>query len=432
MSRRAFAVPVVLLALITAGCSLLGQLQPPAAGAEARSNAPRAAADNSAAQQAAAAANAFGFDMFSTLRAGQGDVNIVFSPASIELALAMARAGARGTTADQMDAVMHALGSDALANGINSLDQALNSRSGTFPDRYHMHDYPLTLTIANAPFAQFDERWEQAYLDALAERFGAGVRLVDYKQDFEGARQQINGWVNDQTNERIPELLAPRTLDELTRLVLVNAIYLKAPWLVAFDESVTKAADFTRLDGSTVQVQMMALSDDFAYAEGDGWQAIELPYVGNKLALTLILPDDFSAYAAALDADAFALVTGSLVGSKGEVDLPRFDFETKADLTELLTGLGMPDAFNPEVADFSGMTAQEELWIDKVIHQANISVNEKGTEAAAATAVIMTAGVVTEPFDIRFDRPFVFALRDLDTGAVLFLGQVVDPSATAR
>ncbi|MEP7379629.1 MAG: serpin family protein [Chloroflexota bacterium] len=420
---------VVLLAVATVGCSLLSSLQPPA---EARSNAARAAADPTAAQEAATAVNGFGFDLYAALRAGQTDANIVFSPSSIALALSMARAGARGTTADQMDTVMRALGADGLANGVNSLDQALNSRSGTYPDRYNSDSYPLTLTIANAPFAQRDERWEQSYLDALAQRFDAGVRLVDYKANFEAARQQINDWVDQQTNARIPELLTPGTLDALTRLVLVNAIYLKAPWLVPFNEDVTTSAPFIRLDGSTVQAQMMAVSDSFAYAQGDGWQAVELPYVGNKLAMTLILPDNFAAYAAALDASSFAQVTNSLVESKGEVDLPRFDFETKADLADLLAGLGMPLAFDPDRADFSGMTTQAKLYITAVIHQANISVDEKGTEAAAATAVVMgDTSAPVEKFQLTLDHPFLFALRDLETGAVLFLGQVVDPSTPA-
>jgi serpin B len=369
--------------------------------------------------------------MYRALRAGQTDTNMVFSPASIELALAMARAGARGITADQMDAVMHSFGADALANGVNSLDLALNSRSGNFADRQSQM-YPLTLSIANAPFAQRDEAWEQAYLDALAQRFGAGVRLVDYKANFEAARQQINGWVNDQTKARIPELLTPGALDTLTRLVLVNAIYLKATWSAPFNADLTKPADFTLLDGSTVQAQMMSEFDTFAYAKGDGWQAVELPYVGDKLAMTLILPTDFAAYTAALDADAFALVTGALAEAEGQVALPRFDIETKAELADLLAGMGMTAAFDPSLADFSGMTTQEPLYISRVIHQANISVDEKGTEAAAATAVVMRAGAApSEPFNIRFDRPFLFALRDTETGVVLFLGQVVDPSTPA-
>lgn len=429
MSRSIASVTAVLiLALVTPGCSVLAQLQPPAAAAEAKSDAPRAAADPTAAAQAAQAANAFGFDMFAALRAGKNDTNIVFSPASIELALAMARAGARGATADQMDAVMHSFGADALSGGINSLDQLLNSRSGSYRDLGgQQHD--LTLTIANAPFAQRDEAWEQAYLDALAERFGAGVRLVDYKSNFEAARQQINKWVNGQTNARIPELLAQGTLSDFTRLVLVNAIYLKAPWQVPFSDNATKPTDFTLLDGSTVQAQLMSVVGHFAYAQANGWQAVELPYVGDKLAMTLILPEDSAAYSQALSADQFAQVTSALAVNEGTVDLPRFDFETKADLADLLASMGMTNAFDPSLADFSGMTTQEALFISHVIHQANISVDEKGTEAAAATAVSMDASAApTSPFHITFDRPFLFALRDLDTGAVLFLGQVTDPT----
>jgi serine protease inhibitor len=431
MSRQAFAVPVVLLLASTlVGCSVLAQLQPPAAAAEARSNAPRDAADPAAAQEAAAAISVFGFDLYAALRADQGDDNIVFSPASIELALAMTRAGARGATADQMDAVMRAFGSDALANGVNSLDQALSSRSGMYRDRVNGEQRELTLSIANAPFAQADERWEQAYLDALAQRFGAGVRLVDYKANAEGARQLINGWVNDQTKERIPELIEPNVLDAMTRLVLVNAIYLKAPWMVPFSEHATQPGDFTRLDGTTVSAQMMHTFDSFAYARGEDWEAVELPYIGNQLAMTLILPDDFAAYTAALDADTFADVAGALVEEEGNVSLPRFDFETKAGLADMLAGMGMPLAFDFDRADFSGMTTQELLYISAVIHQANISVDEKGTEAAAATAVAIAASAApVESFDVRLDRPFIFAVRDLDTGAVLFLGQVTDPTA---
>ncbi len=425
-----FAVPVVLLLATTlVSCNLLAQLQPPVAAGEARSNANRATVDTAAAMDAAQAMNDFGFDIYAALRAAGSGSNLVFSPASIGVALAMARPGARGVTADQMDAVMHSLGADAMANGIGSLDLLLNSRSGTVrgPDG---DSRDVTLTLANATFAQRDEEWEQAYLDALAERFGAGVRLVDYKADFEAARGQINSWVSQQTNSRIPQLLGPGTLDTLTRLVLVNAIYLKAPWLVPFDAGSTTSADFTKADGSTVQAQMMSVFGDFAYAKGDGWQAVELPYIGNKLAMTLILPADFAAFAQSLDSAKFSDVVESLAAKEGTVALPRFNFETKTELAELLAGMGMTNAFDSGTADFSGMTTQEPLFIRRVVHQANISVDEKGTEAAAATAVVVSgdAGPI-DPFNIRFDRPFIFALRDLETGAVVFLGQLTDPTA---
>ena len=419
MTRLAAAL---LLALTTGGCGLLASLQPPVV---AKSDVARAAADPAAAIDTAARVNAFGFDFYRALIAADPAANAVVSPASVAIALAMARGGARGETATQMDAVMHSLGSDEMAAGMNALDQALRSRSATYGR------YDVTLTMANAPFAQRDEAWEQSYLDALAERFGAGIRLVDYRTNTEGARLQINDWVSEQTAARIPELLASGTLDELTRLVLVNAIYVNAPWEREFDAAVTRPGGFTRLDGSTVEAQMMAIGGSFAHAEGAGWKAVELPYVGRKLALTVILPDDFPTYVAALDGDAFAEVTDSLA-TAGEVELtmPRFSTETKADLATVLAGLGMPLAFDPLRADFTGMTTQEPLFIKNVIHQANVSVDEQGTEASAATGVVVEAGAAPEgPFVIRLDRPFVFALRDLETGAILFLGQMVDPTA---
>jgi serpin B len=351
----------------------------------------------------------------------------VISPASIAIALAMARAGARGETADQMDAVLRALGSDEGAAGINALDQALAARSGTFkgPDNAP-HD--LTLRIANAPFAQRDTVFEAAFLDALASRFGAGVRLVDYKTDAEGARRQINGWVNDATERRIPELLTPGILDALTRLVLVNAIYLKAPWETAFPADATEPAPFTRLDGSTVNVPTMSLQESFRYDQGSGWRAVELPYAGGSLAMTIVVPDDLAAFEQQLDAGSFASLTAALGPHEVDLTLPRFEIVTKADLAALLGELGMSLAFDPDRAEFSGMTAQEQLFIAHVVHQANISVDEKGTEAAAATAVVMsTTAMPAEIVRMRVDRPFLFALRDLPTGTILFLGRVLDP-----
>jgi len=394
----------------------------------ARSDVPRASADPAAASDAARAIDAFGFDLYRELARDAGGADIMVSPASIAIALAMARAGARGETAAQMDAVLRSIGSDEAGAAINALDKALAGRSGSF----HARDgksYELTLRIANAPFAQRDLSLEPAFLDGLASRFGAGVRLVDYKTDAEGARRLINGWVDEQTEQRIPELLAPGILDPLTRVVLVNAIYLKAPWEIAFPEASTKPGPFTRPDGSTVDVPMMSVQESFAYAEGAGWRAVELRYVGGSLALTIIVPDDLADFESRLDADTFAQVTAALAAHQVDLAMPRFETETKADLAELLSALGMPLAFDPERADLSGMTTEERLFIAHVIHQANISVDEKGTEAAAATAVGMdVTSAPAEPVRLRVDRPFLFALRDVPTGAVLFLGRILDPS----
>jgi len=375
--------------------------------------------------QAGAAVDAFGLDLYRAIAPGQ--TNLVFSPASITLALAMARAGARGATASEMDAVMHGAAADDHSGWLNALDQALATRSGTFQDESGKN-VPVTLRIANAPFAQQGMPLEKPYLEALAERFGGGLRLVDYEANAEQARVLINGWVDAQTEHRIPELLVPGVLTLATRLTLVNAIYLKAAWETPFPVDATTAGTFTRADGSTVQVPFMATTTSLRYASGSGWRAVEIPYVGGSLAMTIIVPDDLAAFESTLSADPFAAITGALSGTEVALALPKFGIETKTDLAATLAALGMPSAFDDR-ADFSGITTAEQLEISDVIHQANIDVDEKGTEAAAATAVVMRATAMpAEPVTLRVDRPFIFALRDVPTGTVLFLGRVDDPS----
>jgi serpin B len=375
---------------------------------------------------AAAAVNAFGLDLYRAMAAGTG--NAVVSPASIALALAMARAGARGETAAQMDAVLRRFGADELAAWPAALGEALAERSGTFRDASGA-DLEVALRIANAPFAQRDLPLEAAYLEALGARFGAGLRLVDYVAATEEARRTINAWVGEQTEQRIPELLVPGILSPDTRLTLVNAIYLKAPLLTPFDEGTTAPAPFTRLDGSTVDVPMMASSGELRYAAGDGWQAVELPYLGRQLAMTVVVPDDLAAFEAGLDAPGLASIIGALAAQPVRLWLPRFGIETTASLADALRALGMPLAFDPDRADFSGITGSPDLFISDVVHQANIDVDEEGTEAAAATGVVMDLrAAALDPVTVRADRPFLFALRDVPTGAVLFLGRVTDPS----
>jgi serpin B len=392
----------------------------------AQADVPRSSADPNDALDAGAALDAFGLDLYRAVAAGQ--TNVVFSPASITLALAMARAGARGQTAAEMDAVMHAVASDDHAGWLNALDQALDARSGTFKDESGK-DLQVTLRIANAPFAQQRMPLEKAYLEALAARYGAGLRLVDYAKQTEKARTLINGWVDAQTEQRIPELLVPGVLTSATRLALVNAIYLKAPWQTPFSADATKAGTFTRAGGSTVQVPFMATTAALRYASGDGWRAVEIPYIGGSLAMTIILPDNLAGFEGTLTADTFAAITSTLTDTQVALALPKFGIETKAELTPILAALGIPSAFDDR-ADFSGITTAEQLVISNVIHQANIDVDEKGTEAAAATAVVMraTTAMPEEPVAFRADRPFLFALRDVPTGAVLFLGRVGDPS----
>lgn len=391
----------------------------------ATSGASRAPGNPQDAQQAAGSLNDFGFDLYAHL---DNNGNLVFSPASIYIALSMAGAGAKGETATQMETVLHQSAGAARGNGVNSLDQALSALSHAWKDG-NGKDQAIRLNIANAPFAQNGMAIAPDYLDVLASRYGAGLRLVDYRADAPGATKLINQWVSDHTEKRIPKLLD--SLDPMTRLVLVNAIYLKAPWATPFPRSQTHDAAFNRLDGSTVSVPTMKGSLEGHYAEGAGWQAVELPYADSTLAMTIVVPTDFKAFESQFDGAAFAAIVDKLAATELQLTMPRFETETRADLASLLVALGMPLAMDPERADFSGITTEEQLYISAVIHQANITVDEEGTEAAAATAVVMRASAMPELKTVSLDRPFIFALRDTKTGAILFLGRIVDPSSGA-
>jgi serpin B len=393
----------------------------------ARADVPRLATTPADATQAGDAVNAFGIDLYRRIVATDPAANAVFSPASIALALAMARAGARGATAAEMDEVMRQLGADANAAWVAALDASLNGKTASFTDA--MGDpVEVTLSSVNQPFAQRGYPLEQAYLDALGERFGSGLRMVDYIGDTAGARDAINGWVAEQTRNRIPKLIPDDTLGEATRLVLVNAIYLKAPWRVPFFEDATRDEAFTLLDGSTVQVPTMHTGGSYDYAEGDGWQAVQLPYAGNGLAMLVIVPEDLLAFEKTLDRERLESITGALASQDVSVALPKFGAETSVELGEILKAAGMPTAFQDGAADFSGITTADRLVIGAVIHLANIDVDEKGTEAAAATAVEMPAAAApAEPKAFKADRPFVYALRDLESGAIVFMGRVTEP-----
>ena len=287
------------------------------------------------ATSAGEAVNAFGLDLYARLVAANPDGSLVVSPASIELALAMARAGARGSTATEMDAVMHDIGADEHAEWVAALDQSLNGKTATFQDAAG-NSQDVTLRSVNAPFAQAGYALEGAYLTALAQRFGAGLQLVDFIGNAEASRGAINGWVSDKTEQRIPELLAQRTIDETTRLVLVNATYLKAAWQYAFQDGSTAPAPFTGLDGTTTDVPMMHVAAGFPYAAGTGWQAVDLGYVGGGLSMLVIVPEDLAAFEKTFDAARLASITGSLVSQEAVVGLPKFGTESQLGLGDVL------------------------------------------------------------------------------------------------
>ncbi len=386
----------------------------------------RVSASSTDAVAASAAINAFSADMFEQLVAANPTANLVFSPASIALALAMTSAGAKSTTLTEMDAVLHITDPTTIHHSFNGLSTALAALNKSVDNTKEggTGTSEVQLNIANSLWAQTGLRFEQAFLDQLSSEYDAGVELVDYLSDPEAARAQINSWVNDQTKERIPQLLGEGTITAASRLTLVNAIYLKANWATAFEPDATSQAPFTAPTGE-VTASMMHGSGHFGYAKGDGWQAAELPYVFGSLSFVVVVGDD--AQSAVPTADE---VFAALTSTKVELGLPRFDIETSTSLVKVLGAMGMVAAFSD--ADFSGMTADEKLVIGDVIHQANITVDEVGTEAAAATAVVMVATampVEETPVVLTIDRPFTFWLRDTDGSTVLFAGRVNDPSA---
>jgi serpin B len=400
-------------------------------GGIALADVPRSLGGAGARPRAVSAVQAFTADLYKRIAAEPG--NVVCSPYSVAVALAMSRNGAKGKTATEMDAVLHVSGLQELDDGLNSLTRLIESRAGSVK-RLDGTQGTISLDVANSLWGQQGTTWQHAFLVDLARYFGTGMRQVNYVKRRETARTLINTWTSDQTHGRIPEIIPPNVLDLATRLVLVNAIYLKAPWEETFPSRDTRRQPFTRLDGSKVDVDMMSgrllLA---AYGTGPGWRAARLPYVGGDLAMTLVAPDtNLRDLEATLDGPTLAAILKATkpVGVM-KLQLPRWQYRLSARLNDDLQALGMPTAFGTE-ADFSGMTTQDQLYIGAVLHQAFISVDEHGTEAAAATAVIMEAasGGGPPPVVLNLDRPFLFLIHDVTTATPLFIGRVSDPSAT--
>jgi len=325
------------------------------------------------------------------------------------------------------DALHFTLPQDRLHPAFNSLDLALASRG----DGAEGQDGEgFRLNIVNALWGQTGYKFLDAFLDTLAENYGAGLRLLDFASDPEASRGIINDWVSDQTEGRIEDLIPQGLINQLTRLVLTNAIYFNAAWAEPFEESQTKDGAFHLLDGSQVTVPMMWHSASYGYAAGEGYQAVELPYDGYELSMVILLPEagGFERFEDSLDASQLDAILGSLGHQQVALTLPKFEFESEFGLADALMALGMVDAFSMD-ADFSGMDGTQELFVREVVHKAFVSVDEAGTEAAAATAVIMQLkGMATEPIQVTVDRPFLFLIRDLETGALLFVGRVLDPA----
>jgi serpin B len=371
--------------------------------------------------------SAFAFELYQALKGKEG--NLFYSPYSISVALAMTYAGARNETAQQMaDTLQFLLEQDRLHPAFNWLDAELASRGEGAEGK---DEEGFKLNIVNAIWGQKDYSFLSTFLDVLAENYGAGLRILDFITETEASRLAINQWVSDQTEGRIKDLIPQGAIDALTRLVLTNAIYFNAAWEDPFDEDVTADGPFYLLDGGQVIVPMMEQTEGFGYTEGEGYQAVELLYDGNELSMVIFLPEagNFDAFEEGLQAQQVCDIISGLQLTGVTLTMPQFEFDSEFSLNDTLADMGMPIAFSGD-ADFSGMTGNRDLFISDVIHKAFVAVDEAGTEAAAATAVIMPESGPPDPtVAVTIDRPFIFLIRDIETGAILFAGRVMNPGA---
>ncbi len=370
---------------------------------------------------------AFAFDVYKQLILT--NTNLIFSPASISIALAMTYAGAAGATATEMASTLHfTLPPAQLHLAFDALDLALASRGQGFPGA---DGGPMQVNIVNALWAEKTYTFSPDFLDTLAANYGAGVNLLDFLNAPDPSRLAINAWVAEQTNNKIQDLLPQGSVVASTKLVLTDAVYFNAAWGSPFDANNTGDGSFTLLDGSSVTAKFMR-SDFYGLpaTQGTNFVAASLPYADDNLSLVVVVPDagQFSQVESSLDSTALATLVAGLTSQQVILSLPRFKIETGADLVDLLKAMGMTSAFISGVADFSGMDGTQNLFIRDVVHKAFIDVAEKGTEAAAATGVLMSGSGAPTGLLINADRPFLYFLRDQPTGAILFMGRVLDPS----
>ncbi|MCH8619302.1 serpin family protein [Undibacterium sp. TS12] len=362
----------------------------------------------------------------------QGDSNLVYSPYSLTLALEMAAAGAKGDTLSGMEkALSFQLQQSRLQTALNRLDLLLAGKTSTAAKP---NAQLPNLNIANALWAQQGYSLQGSYLDALGVNFGAAVNLLDFVKAAEPSRLTINNWVADQTQQKIKDLLPANSVSNMTRVVLTNAIWFKSDWALPFTKEGTKNQDFTDRKGSVKNVPFMNQTANFPYVQGKGYQAVELPYMDNKLAMLVVVPDagKFDSFVQGLSSNTLADITTGLKDQYLALGMPKFNFSASPDMNSTLTNLGMGIAFDAARADFSGLTGNRDLSISGVLHKAYINVDEKGTEAAAATGVVIgtTSINVTQPLKLTLDRPFLFMIRDRQTGLVIFMGKLMNPAAS--
>ena len=375
--------------------------------------------------------NAFAFDLYRAL--AQGQRNLFYSPYSVSLALAMAFAGAGGETERQMaDTLRFLLPQDRLHPAFNALNLALASQGRGMASQ---DDSGLRLNIANAVWGQDSHEFKAASLDVLAKHYGSEIRRVDFRRAPEEARTNINDWVAHETENRIKDLITPGAIEPTKGLLLTNAIYFKAAWQLPFDERATTPGPFHPLEGGYIETPMMRQEGKLAYTGGDGYQAVELPYDGGEVVMAILLPDTgrFREFEDLLDASMVDGIIDNLEFRRVFLAMPKFEVKASFALADTLEAMGMPNAFDERTADFSGMDGMSCLagddgclLITDVVHQAFVSVDETGTEAAAVTAVLAETKSADPhgPVRLTVDRPFIFLVHDRQTGTILLVGRV--------
>lgn len=377
--------------------------------------------------------NQFAFELYSELDKSYNG-NLFYSPYSISAALAMTYEGAKGQTAEEMKSVFHFPENGILRPNFAAIYNNINSGNKEYE-----------LRTGNALWAQYDYQFLKEYTDIVEQYYGGKVANLDFNQENEKSRQTINAFIEEQTNDKIKALIPQGALSPMTRLVLTNAIYFKGSWEWEFDKSDTKEQDFKITPTNIVKVQMMHMDPDkarFKYADLEKLQILELPYKGDKISMLILLPKQGEDYDFELEQTVISDYTLKDIELSSEklneykskmqetklnsILLPKFEFDTKYLMKDTLSALGMPNAFSSD-ADFSGMDGTRKLYIDKVIHQAYVKVDEKGTEAAAATSVSMMEKAISRNF-FNADHPFIFIIQEKETGNILFMGRVIDPT----
>ena len=364
--------------------------------------------------------NQFAFDLYHRYKGQSG--NVFYSPYSISTALAMTYEGARGQTAEEMQDVFYFPEESIRRPGYARIYNEINKK-----------DKGYKLSTANALWAQNAFGFLPEYMDLIEQYYGGKATNLDFVKDPEGSRKIINDWVEEKTNNKIKDLIPERVINKMTRLVLTNAVYFKGTWVKQFEKKDTRDEDFYVSPGNTIKAPMMRLTGEeaeFNYAETEDLQVLELPYEGEDLSMLILLPkEDLASIDDSLTPEQISAFKQLLRKQRVDIYIPKFKFETKYMMKEDLKSMGMPTAFDDVAADFSGMTGDKSLYIGAVIHQAFVDVNEEGTEAAAATAVIMTLKSAMPMQKVfRADHPFIFMIQQKDTGNILFMGRVNNPT----